>query len=91
MSCEELGTLGLSGLENRRDDLMALSNFPKRGSAEQGVGGLFSLVYSDRAPGNALNCNFSWALWSKKTTAHCNETAPDAEFCSFLFFLLILN
>lgn len=68
MSCEEeLRALGLSSLENRRDDLMALSSFPKRGSGEQGAG-LFSLVSGDRAPGNALNCNFAWASWSKKTT-----------------------
>lgn len=88
---EELRTLDLSSLENGKDDPMAPSRSPKKGSAKQVVG-LFSLASSDRTPENALNCNFAWPSWSKKTTwqltAHCNDTASDAEFHSFFFFSL---
>jgi len=53
-TCEEqLGTLGLSGLEKRRlmGDLIALYCFLRRGSGEGGAE-LFSLVSGDRMCGN---------------------------------------
>jgi len=62
MSCEEqLRTLGLSSLEERRlrGDLMALHSFLRRGSEEGGVE-LFSLGSSDRTSRNGSR------LWQRR-------------------------
>lgn len=100
MPCEEqMGTLGLSSLEGRRQrgDFTALSMFLKRGSGK-GCAELFFLVFSDRAHGNSLKLcqrkfrlDISYHFFTERVTKHWNRPPKDvvgapslSVFCSYL-------